>query len=116
VSAGTSSGTVTATLQPALENAATAIGGLDVSHWKLSRDWKAQIQQDIDSIQQDLSGNLPALLQVADKGHIAPNAWREGRDRTHPRRVPRANSSRYGPGLHASMRAYCKEEQLGRSH
>lgn len=71
MSAGTSSGTVTATLQPALENAATAIGGLDVSHWKLSRDWKAQIQQDIDSIQQDLSGNLPALLQAAQKSPAA---------------------------------------------
>lgn len=66
--------TIGASLQPALQNAAAAVGGLDVGHWKTSRAWKAQLEQDIASIQQDVSGPLPPLVQAAESApaQLAP--------------------------------------------
>jgi hypothetical protein len=51
--------------QPALDQVGTALRQIDVSRWKLSRQWKAQIASDASSIQQDLSAQLPTLLQQA---------------------------------------------------
>ena len=63
-----------ATLQPALQNAANAVGALDIGRWKTSRAWKGQLQQDVASIQQDVSTVLPPLVQAAQNapGQLAP--------------------------------------------
>lgn len=42
---------------------------VQVGHWKVSRDWKRQMHNDIDSIQQDISSQLPALIA---KAHASP--------------------------------------------
>ncbi|MGC1782137.1 MAG: hypothetical protein WA708_06440 [Acidobacteriaceae bacterium] len=52
-------------LQPALEQAGSSLRQIQIDRWKLSRQWKAQIQSDASSIQQDLSMQLPALFQQA---------------------------------------------------
>lgn len=51
------------TLQPALDQVGVSLRQIQIDHWKLSREWKAQIQSDANSIHQDLSAQLPALLQ-----------------------------------------------------
>ena len=63
-----------ATLQPALQNAANAVGALDIGRWKTSRAWKGQLQQDVASIQQDVSTVLPPLVQAAQNApdQLAP--------------------------------------------
>lgn len=58
-----------AVLRPALEQVAAAVQQIRVDHWKVSKDWKHQLQGDIDSIQQDLSGQLPQLIQSS---HASP--------------------------------------------
>jgi hypothetical protein len=55
--------------QPALDQVGASLRQIDVGHWKLSRQWKAQIASDVSSIQQDLSGPLTGLLQ---KAQVAP--------------------------------------------
>lgn len=53
-----------ATLQPALRQVGSALRQVQINRWKLSRQWKAQLQNDASSIQQDLSEQLPALMQA----------------------------------------------------
>jgi len=56
---------VTASLQPALGQVDSALRSIQVDHWKVSREWKQQLQNDGNSIQQDLAVQLPALFQSA---------------------------------------------------
>lgn len=53
-------------LRPALEIVGSSVSRLQIDHWKVSGSWKAQLQSDADSIQQDLSHQLPALFQQAE--------------------------------------------------
>lgn len=52
-------------LVPALHQVQQAVGQIHLDHWKLSRQWKRQFQEDSNSIQNDLSSQLPGLLQTA---------------------------------------------------
>lgn len=58
--------TLSMTLGPSLRQVHAALGQIQIGHWKVSRQWKAQLQNDADSIQQDLAAQLPVLLQKAD--------------------------------------------------
>ncbi len=52
-------------LRPVSAVVASAVNVVNVGHWKLSRQGKSEIQGDIDSIQRDISGPLPTLLDQA---------------------------------------------------
>lgn len=58
-------------LRPALDQVSSALNQVQIDHWKLSREWKAQLRGDADSIQQDLSSRLPALLQASQQAPAA---------------------------------------------
>jgi hypothetical protein len=51
-----------ANLRPALANVQTAIGNLSVQHWKASAEIRTATQQDVASMQRDLTSTLPGLL------------------------------------------------------
>ena len=51
---------------PALEQVGEAVQQVQSDRWKVSREWKSQFRSDLDSIQQDLSSQLPTLFQTAD--------------------------------------------------
>ena len=53
-------------LRPALANVQTAIGSLSVAHWKASSETRAAIQQDVASMQRDLTTTLPGLVSQAE--------------------------------------------------
>jgi hypothetical protein len=55
-----------ANLRPALGNVQTVIVSLSISHWKAPGSTRAAVQQDVDSMQRDLSKTLPPLLAQAD--------------------------------------------------
>ncbi len=61
-----------ASLRPALGNVQEAIAGLSIAHWKAPAATRATIQQDVASMQRDLTITLPPLLAEADAP--APNA------------------------------------------
>lgn len=63
--------TISDIYQPALNEVGGALRQVDVSRWKLSRQWKAQVASDVNSIQQDLSGPLAGLLQKAQANPAA---------------------------------------------
>ncbi|MGC9291685.1 MAG: hypothetical protein ACP5EP_03045 [Acidobacteriaceae bacterium] len=52
-------------IRPVLLQVQSALGSVEVEHWKLSRQGKDQMEADAGSIQQDLSGPLPGLLDQA---------------------------------------------------
>ena len=52
-------------IRPALAQVQSAVNSLDMDHWKLSREGKSEIEADADSMRQDISGALPALLDQA---------------------------------------------------
>lgn len=52
-------------LVPALHQVQQAVGQIHVDHWKLPRQLKRQFQEDSNSIQNDLSAQMPSLLQTA---------------------------------------------------
>lgn len=52
-------------LHSALGQVASALHQVDVSHWKVSRGWRRQLLDDSDSIQQDISSQLPGLFLKA---------------------------------------------------
>jgi hypothetical protein len=52
-------------LRPALQQVGNSVGQIHIDRWKLSQSWKAQLQSDADSIQQDLSHQLPGLFEQA---------------------------------------------------
>jgi hypothetical protein len=53
-------------LQPALSQISQTIVALNISRWKAPGEVRANSQQNVDSIQRDLSGTLPGLLATAD--------------------------------------------------
>jgi hypothetical protein len=53
-------------LQPALSQISQTIVALNISRWKAPGEVRAATQQNVDSIQRDLSGTLPGLLTTAD--------------------------------------------------
>ncbi len=58
------------TLAPALQQVGSSLGQIRIDRWKLSRGSKAQVQNDVSSIQQDLSSQLPDLLQAAQTSPV----------------------------------------------
>ncbi len=56
---------ISESLRPALEQVGHSVGQIQIDHWKVSKDWKQQLQSDADSISGDLSHQLPGLLQQA---------------------------------------------------
>lgn len=58
-------------LRPALNQAGSALSQVQIDRWKLSRAWKEQLQGDVNSIQQDLTTQLPALFQAAQQSPTA---------------------------------------------
>jgi hypothetical protein len=55
-----------ANLRPALANVQATIGNVNVSRWKASGATRAAVQQDIASMQRDLSATLPGLVTQAE--------------------------------------------------
>jgi hypothetical protein len=53
-------------LRPALANVQTAVANLSIAHWKTSPATRAATQQDVASIQRDLSDTLPGLMTQAE--------------------------------------------------
>ncbi|MGC1871013.1 MAG: hypothetical protein WA700_08650 [Acidobacteriaceae bacterium] len=68
---GTPSPAISDSLRPALEQVGHSVSQIQIDHWKLSKSWKEQLQGDADSITNDLSHQLPGLLQQAQ---TTPNA------------------------------------------
>ena len=58
--------TVSATLRPALSQVAQTLNGIDVRRWKAPNPVRDAVNEDVTSIQRDLSGTLAGLLQQAD--------------------------------------------------
>ncbi len=57
---------VSGTLRPALAQVSQALSSVNIKHWKAPGDVKSAADQDISSIQRDLSGTLAGLLQQSD--------------------------------------------------
>ncbi len=57
---------ISGTLRPALAQVSQALSGVNIKHWKAPGDVKSAADQDISSIQRDLSGTLAGLLQQSD--------------------------------------------------
>ena len=55
-----------ANLRPALANVQTALATINIAHWKVSGDIRANSQQDLASMQRDLTTTLPALMSQAE--------------------------------------------------
>jgi hypothetical protein len=55
-----------ASLRPALGNVQEAIASLSIAHWKAPAATRAAIQQDVASMQRDLTITLPPLMAQAD--------------------------------------------------
>jgi hypothetical protein len=57
-----------------LDNLSAVIAGLTISRWKADGDVRSSTQQDVNSIQRDLSSTLPPLLDRAQApGALAPS-------------------------------------------
>jgi hypothetical protein len=61
-------------LRPALQQVGNSVGQINIDRWKLSQSWKAQLQSDANSIQQDLSHQLPGLFEQAQASPTALDA------------------------------------------
>jgi len=61
-------------LRPALQQVGHSVGQIQIDHWKVSKTWKQQLQNDADSISGDLSHQLPGLLQQAQATPAALDA------------------------------------------
>lgn len=72
--AATVSPAISESLRPALEQVGQSVGQIQIDHWKVSKSWKEQLQNDADSISSDLSHQLPELLQQAQATPTALNA------------------------------------------
>jgi hypothetical protein len=59
-------GFASANLRPALGNVQTVIANLNLAHWKVPNETRATVQQDIGSMQRDLTTTLPPLMMQAD--------------------------------------------------
>jgi hypothetical protein len=53
-------------LRPALSQVQSTTANLDIQRWKTPREIRAQVQDNVGSIQQDLTQTLPGLLSAAD--------------------------------------------------
>ncbi len=66
-----------ANLRPALANVQNAISGLSISHWKAPSATRSATQQDVASMQRDLSATLPELMTQAEgasaSGALSPS-------------------------------------------
>jgi hypothetical protein len=60
------SSSVSATLRPALAQVGQSLTSIGIRRWKAPNEVKAAADQDVSSIQRDLSGTLAGLLQQAD--------------------------------------------------
>jgi hypothetical protein len=69
--AGTASPAISDSLRPALEQVGHSVGQIQIDHWKIPKNWKEQLQGDADSISNDLSHQLPDLLQQAQASPTA---------------------------------------------
>ena len=65
---------ISESLRPALEQVEHGVGQIQIDHWKVSKSWKGQLQSDADSIANDLSQQLPGLLQQAQATPTALDA------------------------------------------
>jgi len=63
-----------ANLRPALANVQTAIGNLSIQKWKASSEVRAATQQDVASMQRDLTNTLPGLLTQVESQPSGPAA------------------------------------------
>ena len=72
--AGMVSPAISESLRPALEQVGQSVGQIQIDHWKVSKSWKEQLQNDADSIADDLSHQLPGLLQQAQATPTALDA------------------------------------------
>jgi hypothetical protein len=61
-------------LHSALEQVGHSVSQIQIDHWKVSNSWKQQLQSDADSITNDLSHELPGLLQQAQAAPTALDA------------------------------------------
>lgn len=59
-------GSAVGSLRPALANVQAAISDLNIAHWKTSNATRATVQQDVASMQRDLTTTLPALITQAE--------------------------------------------------
>jgi hypothetical protein len=57
---------VSGTLRPALGQVSQALSSINIKRWKAPNEVKSNADQDVSSIQRDLSGTLAGLLQQAD--------------------------------------------------
>jgi hypothetical protein len=75
--APTPPGAAVANLRPALANVQTAISGLSIPHWKAPSATRAATEQDVASMQRDLSNTLPVLMAQAEgasgSGALSPS-------------------------------------------
>jgi hypothetical protein len=60
-----------ANLRPALANVQNAISGLSISRWKAPSATRSATQQDVASMQRDLSATLPELMTQAEGASAA---------------------------------------------
>ncbi len=58
-------------LRPALTQVGSALSQVRIDHWKLPRESKQQLSGDANSIQQDLTAQLPGLFQTAQQSPTA---------------------------------------------
>jgi hypothetical protein len=63
-----------ANLRPALANVQTAIGSINIARWKAPNDVRGNSQQDVASMQRDLSTTLPDLFTKAETAGSGPGA------------------------------------------
>jgi hypothetical protein len=57
---------VSGTLRPALAQVSQTLNGINTKRWKAPNEVKSAADQDVSSIQRDLSGTLAGLLQQSD--------------------------------------------------
>src|ERR1035438_9482500 len=55
-----------ATLQPAVDVLKTALGQLRIEKWKASAPIREEAQNNLNSVQRDVTSTLPSLLAAAD--------------------------------------------------
>ena len=70
-----SAGYPVANLRPALANVQTAIGNLSIPRWKASTEVRTATQQDVASMQRDLTVTLPGLLAQVEANHRPRRAF-----------------------------------------
>jgi hypothetical protein len=70
----TLSPSISDSLRPALEQVGHSVSQIQIDHWKVSKSWKDQLQSDADSITNDLSHQLPGLLEQAQATPTALDA------------------------------------------